>query len=330
VFASDKTCSKIQNDDGSILVLAMLIVIVMGIFVGAMTLRLNTVIKNQSSIDHKKTLSEWAQALSERIDCTRLMNPYTASNICPNGTARSLIFTNEPALAPSGPDSSYPIGKNWFAQVTCGATDLRVKLAYHANGKFRRDPLSGRLLDFSNGGSQVSDGGYDVPMCPSYFGNGQPAVRVLGMSKATNMKLVVDYTLRPDGSVYYLDQECDGKIGLVAQLDDTPLPTIFREGGASALATAPRSASAERIYSGWRGTFNAWGQTGNLQPEWITPSPRSVGSYNRGDCVAICIKHGMTSGILTKCDGTASNTSPPLGQTRWDDTSPQVNCLCIR
>jgi hypothetical protein len=330
VSASDKTFSDNRNAEGSILILAMLIVIIMGIFVGAITLRLNTIIKNQASIDYRKNLVEWARALSERIDCVRVMNPYTASNICPSGTARPLVFFNEPALAPTGPESSYPIGKDWFAQVTCGSADLRIKIARYSNGQFNRDPLTNRIMNFSAGGSQISDGGYEIPMCPSYFGDGQPSVRVLGMSKATNMKLVVENTLTPTGILRYIDQECDGQIGMVAQLDDTPLPTFFRAGGTSASDTAPRSETANMFYNSWRATFDAWGQTGNLQPDWRTPSPRSLGGHNRGDCNLICILHGMTSGILTKCDGTISGNDPPLGQTRWDDTSPQVNCTCIK
>lgn len=331
MFASAKNCKSRCQSDGSIILIVMVILVILGIFMGALTIRISTMAKNQASIEHKQNLAAWGMALSERIDCIRTMGSYSPAQICPESTPRTLTFLNEEPLSAVSPDSSYPLGKNWYAQITCGIKDLRIKLARYENGRFDKDPLTGQLLDFSTQGSLVSDGGYEIPMCPSYFGLGQPSVRVLGMTKATQQKITVEYNILPTtGNIQAINHECDGVIGMVAGMDDTPLPGVFREGGASAPETAARSSYAEWFYNIWRGSFNAWGQTGNLEPDWIFTSPHGIGPSLRSSCVHICIMHGMATGILTKCDGSASSSHPPLGQTIWDDPSPQVNCLCIR
>ena len=331
MFASAKNCKNRSQSDGSIILPAMVILVILGTFVGALTIRINTIAKNQASIERKKNLADWGRALAERIDCIRTMGNYSPSNICPESTPRTLTFLNEAPLSAVAPASSYPIGKNWYAQVTCGINDLRIKLARYENGKFDKDPLTGQLLDFSTLGSLISDGGYQIPMCPSYFGTGQPSVRVLGMTKATQQKLTVDYNISPStGNIQFINHECDGVIGMVEGMDDTPLPAVFQEGGASAPPTVTRSSYAQWFYNIWRASFNGWGQTGNLEPDWVFTSPRYIGPFLRGSCVQICIIHGMATGILTKCDASASSSHPPPGQTIWDDPSPQVNCLCIR
>ncbi len=331
MFASAKNCKNRSQSDGSIILLAMVILVILGTFVGALTIRINTIAKNQASIERKKNLADWGRALAERIDCIRTMGSYSPSNICPESTPRTLTFLNEAPLSAVAPASSYPIGKNWYAQVTCGINDLRIKLARYENGKFDKDPLTGQLLDFSTLGSLISDGGYEIPMCPSYFGTGQPSVRVLGMSKATQQKLLVDYNISPStGNIQFINHECDGVIGMVEGMDDTQLPGVFREGGAAAPSTAGRSTFVEWFYNIWRDSFNGWGQFGNMQSDWVFTSPRYIGPHLRGSCLQICIMHGMATGILTKCDASASSSNPPLGQTIWDDPSPQVNCLCIR
>lgn len=326
----DKSNSNHGRSSGFILPLAILIVLVMVGFVGVISSRFITIIKNQSSIEQKKAVLDWGRAISERIDCDRTLAPYNGTNRCPDNEARTLFFFDEAALVASGPDNSYPIGKNWFAQVVCGQNDLRIKLAYFQNNQFPKDALTGRILDFSNPGSLVSDGGYDIPMCPSYFGSGKASSRILGMTIATHQKLLADYNLSPQGMTNFITQTCDIKFGMAAQLDDTPLPTSYRNGGTSAPASAGRSAYAQIVYNAWRPPLVAWGQTGNLQPSWYFNTPRYNGLNTRVYCRQICQVHGMAAGIMTKCDNTASNSSPPLGQTVWDDTSPQVNCLCLQ
>jgi hypothetical protein len=243
---------------------------------------------------------------------------------------RTLFFFDEAALVASGPDSSYPIGKNWFAKVVCGQNDLRIKLAHFQNNQFQKDALTGEVLNFSNPGSIVSDGGYDIPMCPSYFGSGKASSRILGMTIATHQKLISDYNLSPQGMTNFINPTCDIKLGMAAQLDDNPLPTIFRNGGTSAPASAGRSAYAQIVYNAWRPPLVAWGQTGNMQPSWYFNTPRYSGINFRVHCRQICQVHGMAAGFMTKCDSTASNSSPPLGTTVWDDANPQVNCLCLQ
>jgi len=330
VSAIGKFNSTSKQSDGYILPLTMLIVVLMAIFVGVISTRFNTIIKNQSAIEQKKAVLDWGRTISERIDCERTLAPYNVTNRCPNNEARTLFFFDEAALVSSGPDNSYPIGKNWFAQVVCGQNDLRIKLAHFQNNQFQNDALTGRILDFSNPGSLVSDGGYDIPMCPSHFGSGKASSRILGMTIATHQKLLADYNLSPQGMTNYIVQTCDIKLGIAAQLDDNPLPTIFRSGGASAPASAGRSAYAEITYQAWSPPLKLWGQKGHLQPSWYYPSPRYNGLNSRPYCKQICQVHGMATGIMTKCDNTASSSSPPSGQTVWDDTSPQVNCLCLQ
>jgi hypothetical protein len=224
----------------------------------------------------------------------------------------------------------HPIGKKWFAQVVCGQNDLRIKLAHFQNNQFQKDALTGRILNFSNPGSVVSDGGYDIPMCPSYFGSGNASSRILGMTIATHQQLIADYNLSPQGMTNFITQTCDIKLGMAAQLDDNPLPTIFRNGGTSAPASARKSAYAQIVYNAWRHPLALWGQSGDMQPSWYFNSPRYSGVNFRVHCRQICQVHGMATGIMTKCDNTASNSFPPSGQTVWDDTSPQVNCLCLQ
>jgi len=322
--------STSKQSDGYILPLAMLIVVLMAIFVGVISSRFNTIIKNQSAIEQKKAVLDWGRTISERIDCERTLDSFNGTNRCPVNEARTLFFFDEAALVASGPDNSYPIGKNWFAQVVCGQNDLRIKLAHFQNNQFQKDALTGRILNFSNPGSLVSDGGYDIPMCPSYFGSGKASSRILGMTIATHQKLLADYNLSPEGMTNFIIQTCDGKIGIAADLDNAPLPTIFRNGGTSAPASAGRSAYAQIVYDSWRGSLAAWGQTTDMQPSWYLNSPRYNGVTNRAYCGQICQVHGMATGIMTKCDNTASSSSPPSGQTVWDDTSPQVNCLCLQ
>jgi hypothetical protein len=322
--------STSKQSDGYILPLAMAIVVIMGIFVGIISSRFTTIIKNQSSIEQKKAVLDWGRAISERIDCERTLAPYNGTNRCTDDEARTLFFFDEDALVASGPENSYPIGKNWFAQVVCGQNDLRIKLAHFQNNQFPKDALTGRILNFSSPSSLVSDGGYDIPMCPSYFGSGKASSRILGMTIATHQKLLADYNLSPQGMTNVMMQTCDIKFGMAAQLDDNPLPTIFRSGGASAPASAGRSAYAEIVYKAWRPPLADWGQTGNLQPSWYFSTPRYNGLTSRAYCRQICQVHGMAAGVMTKCDNTASNSSPPLGQTVWDDTNPQVNCLCLQ
>lgn len=319
-----------KQSDGYILPLAILIVVLMVSFVGIVSSRFNTIIKNQSSIEQKKAVLDWGRTISERIDCDRTLAPYNGTNRCPDNEVRTLFFFEEAALVASGPDNSYPIGKNWFAQVVCGQNDLRIKLALFENNQFPKDALTGRTLDFSNPGSLVSDGGYDIPMCPSYFGSGKASSRILGMTIATHQKLMSDYNLSPQGMTNFIVQTCDIKLGMAAKLDDTPLPTIFRNGGTSAPPSAGRSALAQIYYNTWRPSLDAWGQTSNMQTSWYYTTPRYNGLNYRVFCMQICQVHGMATGFMTKCDNTASNSSPPLGQTVWDGTSSQVNCLCLQ
>jgi len=332
VFAFGRDLHRVNDSEGSVLLLALVIVTVLGIFVGSIALRFNTLIKNQSSIEYQNTTLGWGRAISERIDCLRTMGTFNSSNRCPVNTSRSLTFLNEAPLSANGPQSSQHIGKNWYAKVVCGTDDLVVNIARYENSRFDQDPLTGRVLDFANGKSQISGGGYDIPMCPSYFGSGQPSVRILGMTKATHQKISIGYNLYgPAGTAVYLPHECDGKLGMVAELDDTPLRDIYRLGGASSPPSSTNlAANPKFVYDVRRAEFNDWGQTSNLEPDWIYVTPRFLGSATMAGCVQICIKHGMATGILTKCDPSASASDPPLGVTRWDDTSAQVNCLCIR
>ena len=322
--------STSKQSDGYILPLALLIVVLMVSFVGIVSSRFTTIIKNQSSIEQKKAVLDWGRTISERIDCERTLAPYNGTNHCPDNEARTLFFFDEAALVASGPDNSHPIGKNWFAQVSCGQNDLRIKLAHFENNQFDKDPLTGIIRNFSNPGSLVSDGGYDIPMCPSYFGSGKASSRILGMTIATHQNLMSNYNLSPQGMTNFINPTCDIKFGLAADLDNPTLPTIFRNGGTLAPASAGRSAYAKIVYNAWRGPLVAWGQTGNLQPSWYFNSPRSNGLTSRAFCRQICQVHDMAAGIMTKCDNTASNSSPPLGETVWDDTTPQVNCLCLQ
>ncbi len=328
--AIGKFDSTSKQSDGYILPLTILIVVLMATFVGVISSRFTTIIKNQSSIEQKKAVLDWGRTISERIDCERTLDPYNVTNRCPNSEARTLFFFDEAALVASGPDNSYPIGKNWFAQVSCGQNDLRIRLAHFENNQFDKDPLTGIIRNFSNPGSMVSDGGYNIPMCPSYFGSGKASSRILGMTIATHQKLLADYNLSPEGMTNFIIQTCDGKIGMAADLDNPTLPTIFRNGGRSAPASAGRSAYAEIVYKAWHTPLVEWGQTVNMQPSWYFISPRYNGLNNRPYCKQICQVHGMATGIMTKCDNTGSNSSPALGQTVWDDTNPQVNCLCLQ
>jgi len=322
--------STSKQADGYILPLVILIVVLMNIFVGIVFSRFTTIIKNQSSIEQKKAVLDWGRTISERIDCERTLAPYNGTNRCPDNQARTLFFFDEAALVASAPDNSYPIGKNWFAQVVCGQNDLRIKLAHFENNQFEKDALTGQVLDFSNPSSLVSDGGYDIPMCPSYFGSGKASSRILGMTIATHQKLLVDYNLSPQGMATFIMPTCDIKYGMAADLDNPTLPTFFRNGGTSAPASAGRSAYAEIVYKAWNDPLNLWGQSGNMQQSWIYFSPRYNGLANRVYCKQICQVHGMATGIMTKCDPTVSNVSPPLGTTVWDDANTQVNCLCLQ
>ena len=317
-----------SGESGSVLLLVMIIIAVSVAFMTYQAARFENVIKVQASSEVQKTRHSWGLAIADRVDCLRTMGSYTSSNRCPAGTARTLTYTNAAPMVPAGPNIGFSLGKNWYAKVTCGTNDLNVLVTRIVNGSFENDPLTGIRLNFTHPASQISDGGENIPICPSYFGGTNPAAFGITMTIATQQKIAASYA-GPNATVDWVGQSCDASLGIIAELDHAPFPSYWSEGGASGDHNS-RTAMGTWMYNFYRGYFNFYGITGPLLSSW-TVVPTQIRELATNYCDRICtINYGASAGVSTKCDPAVSAAWPALGQVVRDQSSSQANCLCLK
>lgn len=323
--------NKNEGDRGSTLVLVIVLLTVVGLYAGFELQRFKLILKSQKSTEIARTRRAWGRAISDRIDCERVMVPYTRTNKCPAGTTRNLTFYAEAPLTPGLPDGSFSLGHDWFAKVSCGVTDLKIQLAKYSNGSFIKDPLTGQTLDFGQPSAVISDGGDNVPVCPGYFEDDTPNVRMLGMSVATLQRACAS-TAGPNQTLHWIAYGCDGTLGMLADMDNHPLEAIYRDGGASGPSNVLNGYS-QHVYDWLAAVLKTWGvidpPQGDIQPDWLL-NPDHGRVTNNTCCNHICRAQGYGSGVPTKCDGSFS--ASPLMAFVWDNLAQgqQVNCLCIR
>ena len=323
MFASG---SEKKAESGSVLLLVVVVLAVAGVYAGVEFSRFKAFLISQQSLDLARTRAAWGRAIADRIDCPRVMAPYTKSHVCPVDSPRILTFVADPPLQATGPEQSFPVGKDWYAKVTCGTTDLNVQIAHYVNGKYDIDRVAGKSLDFAHPTARMSDGGQGIAICEGYFANGIPAVRILGMSIATHQKDVTYYG-GSDNTVQWLPQRCDGAAGMIADMNKVPVPEIYRAGGVNGPLNAGRASFSEYVYTEWRRAFDAWGLPAAMKEDWVMWGS-AARLTNSTTCTVSCNKRGYRSGLATKCDKNVVDTTS--GQTIWDDTSTQVNCLCLK
>ena len=314
-----------SGESGSILLLVMMLIAVSVAFMTYQATRFQNILKIQSSSEVQKTRHSWGLAIADRVDCLRMMAPYTSSNQCPAGTDRVLTFTEESPKV-LGLNNSFLLGKHWYAQVKCGTNDLNIRVTHYDNNSFDNDPLTGKLFDFSHPATLISDGGENIPICQSYFGGANPAAFGITMTIATQQKMAASYA-GPNNTVDWVNLSCDGSLGMLAELDHAPFPSYWSQGGASGNS---RTSMGTWNYNFFRGYFNSYGLTGPLLSNW-TVVPTSTRVIATNYCDRICtINYGASAGVSTKCDPSVSAAWPALGQIVKDQTSSQANCLCLK
>ena len=320
MFVSD---NQSRRENGSVLVIVLIIVGIFGLIAASQVQRYKQLLSTYAKIEFNESKKAWAQAISERVDCVRIMNPYTPMNRCPNGTSRVMVFNGEVPMSASGPDNSYSLNSEWHAKVECGVSDLKVRLAKYVDGAYAIDPQTGAKMDFDNPGSVISDKASGVSLCPGYFGTGAPKVRTYTTSIATLQNAAVN--LRPDGTLLSANYTCDGKLGLIGNLDDFPLRPLFRKNGVPNVRNAP----SQQLFMAMRNEFTAWGMPGNLNPAW-DHWPIYIQMMGVNHCSRACTwQFNYSFGVIAKCDPSAPITTAP-GEFRPDDTSSQAVCICMK
>ncbi len=276
----------------------------------------------------------WASAISERIDCTRVMSGFGPANPCPSGTSRQVSFIGESVLPATGPDGSQDLGNGWYVKASCGSQDLELRITRHVNGKYAIDPLSRKVLNFNDSATKVSDRPGALPICKGSFpGGGDTPVRLVSMSIPTLQRLATQ-TL-PNGEMQYgWVSTCSAKAGIMSGLDDFPLAPYFRGGGTSGDPMV-RGSSAEWLYEGnavqpmMRDWYTSWGMPGNIQADWRLPAFYS--GLGNQQCDRTCrLRFNANAGRMIRCDETIPDTAFPFETYGLDRSDGPVVCLCLR
>lgn len=320
MFASDKSQTR---QEGSILILTMVMLIVAGILGANMAQRVRTSLQIYKQTEFQRSRRAWGAAIAERIDCMRTLAPHNLSNRCPAGTSKMLAFAGEAPLTIGLPDQSLALNSEWFAKAECGATGLQVRVVNYANSSYFVDPITKQIRDFTDPSSDVTKPPESTPLCSSYFGIGEPPARLYSMNIETLQK---EATLRDvNGKLADVNFTCDAKLGFIARVDDTPIDPLFQKSGD---ATQLNDYS-KMIKVHYRTLYNSWGMTTNLDPNW-DHRPQFSQMMGVNHCKRFCINRlGAASGIISKCDRSAPQTSNP-NDIVPDTTLYQAVCLCVR
>ena len=301
------------TERGSAVLLALIFVVVAGSIIGFQAYRYRTLLQVHTRLNYLAERQDWAAAIGERIDCDRLILPFTRTTKCPSGTPRTLTFFGEAPLLPNGPQGSYALNSQWYAKLECGTSSLSTKIAKFKDGSFYKDPQTGQTIDFDHPSAKISDGPGLASFCSEYF-SGEPKVRLFSMSIDTLQEKA--FRLDPNGETKMTSFNCKYQTGILSELNTFPLKSYYRKNGDPNV----RNAWAEKMFTDI-GTANL-----DYSHQWPAIELLNTPTHL---CYLFCADRGYNAGFHKKCDDSSPSVSI-RGSWKEDDDLDQAVCLCFK